>query len=136
MSETPRPIPQPEGLAAEFYARCAEGRLCFQRCADCRAWRHLPRHLCPRCGSARWDWEPSSGRGRVYTWTVTHQAMHPAFADEGPYAVVVVEMEEGVRLVSRVRGTRPDRLEIGLPVAVELEPAAPGVTLPYFRESR
>jgi len=136
VSELPRPVPQPEGLAAEFYARCAEGRLCFQRCAECASWRHLPRYFCPQCGSARWTWEPSTGRGRVYTWTVTHQAMHPAFAAETPYAVVVVEMEEGVRLVSRVRGLAPERLEIGMPVEVELEAVAPAIALPYFRESR
>jgi uncharacterized OB-fold protein len=129
----PRPVPAPEGLNAEFYARCAEGQLCFQRCTACGAWRHLPRQMCAACGSTAWEWAPSSGRGKVYTWTVTHQAMHPAFANDIPYAIVVVELEEGVRMVSALRGLPPDRLELGLPVEVELERVSDTIALPYFR---
>ncbi len=128
-----KPIPDPEGLNAEWYEHCAKRELRFQRCAECRSWRHLPRHMCPDCGSPEWEWEASSGRGVIYTWTVTHQAMHPAFADDVPYSVVVVELEEGVRMVSGVRGLTPDQLKLNLPVRVEFEAVAPEVLLPYFR---
>ena len=86
----PKPIPEPDGLNAEFYEQCTKGRLYFQRCTACEAWRHLPRDMCPKCGSADWEWSPSSGRGKIYSWTVTHRAMHPSFAGDVPYAVVVV----------------------------------------------
>jgi uncharacterized OB-fold protein len=89
--------------------------------------------MCPRCGAARWEWSESSGRGRVYSWTVTHQALHPAFASETPYVVAVVELEEGVRVVSRLRGLPPDRLALDLPVQVEFERVADGIALPRFR---
>ena len=118
---------------AEWYAHCAKGELHFQRCTECRSWRHLPRHMCPHCGSTEWEWEASSGRGVIYTWTVAHQAMHPAFADDVPYAIVVVELEEGVRMVSGIRGLVPDELKLELPVRVEFEPVAPELALPYFR---
>lgn len=129
----PRPLPRPEGLNGEFYRRCAEGTLAFQRCSDCGAFRHPPRLRCPHCGSQGWSWEPSSGRGKIYTWTVTHQALHPAFAQELPYATVVTELEEGVRLVSGTRDLAPEDLALGLPVEVVLEPADEGIALPRVR---
>lgn len=132
-SSVARPVPRPEGFDAEFYAHCAEGRLCFQRCRDCGSWRHLPRHMCARCGSVEWEWAASSGRGRIYSWTVTHQAGHPAFAAEAPYVVAVVELEEGVRMVSGVRDLPLDRLELDLPVEVAFEPVSDAIALPYFR---
>ena len=129
----PKPIPDPDGLNAEFYEQCAGGRLCFQRCTACSTWRHLPRDMCPQCGSPEWEWSPSTGRGRIYSWTVTHRAMHPSFAKEVPYAVVLVELEEGVRMVSGLRGLSPEALELDLPVEVELEPISEKIALPYFR---
>jgi hypothetical protein len=131
-----RPLPRSEGLAGEFYAHCREGRLCFQRCEACQAWRHLPRLQCPRCGSTDWEWRPSSGRGRILSWTVTHEAPLPAFAARTPYAVVVVELEEGVRMVSGVRELAPAELALDLPVEVVFEQAGNEVTLPFFRPRR
>ncbi len=128
-----KPLPKPEGLNADFYRECANGRLCFQRCDDCGSWRHLPRYLCASCGSAAFRWTESSGRGRIFSWTVTHQAAHPAFAADTPFAIVVVEMEEGVRLVSDLPGVPLDSLAIDLPVEVFLESRSSEIGLPHFR---
>jgi uncharacterized OB-fold protein len=130
-----RVVPNPVGLNAEFYAHCAAGELRFQRCRACNAWRHPPRHRCAACGSPEWSWERSSGRGRVFSWTVTHQALDPAYADELPYAVVVVELEEGPRLVGNLRGADPAGLTLDLPVEVELETVTENVALTHFRPS-
>ena len=56
------------------------------------------------CGSDEWEWALATGRGQVYSWTITHRPLDPGFADEVPYAVLVVEMEEGPRLVGNLRG--------------------------------
>lgn len=133
MSFTVRLTPNPEGLNAEFYAWCARGELRVQRCSACGTWRHPPRVMCARCGSDAWAWERASGRGRVYTWTVTHQALVPGWADEVPYAVVVVELEEGVRLVSAVREVAPSELRIGMEVEVAFVKASDAVGLHWFR---
>lgn len=130
----PRPEPRAEGLAGEFFAHAREGRLCFQRCGACGAWRHLPRLQCPACGSTDWAWQPSCGRGRILSWTVTHQPSHPAFA--APFAVIVVELEEGVRMVSGLRELPPASLELDLPVEVVFERISQNVTLPYFRPAQ
>ena len=128
---TDRLIPQPVGLNAEFYAHAAAGRLRFQRCTACATWRHPPRFLCAACGSDEWTWQPSSARGRVFSWTVTHRAVDPAF--DPPYAVVVVETDEGVRVVGNLRDGDPARLELDLPVEIVLEPVSDTVALLAFR---
>lgn len=125
--------PSPSGLNAELYAHCARGELRLQRCDDCGAWRHPPRVMCAHCSSERWQWTRASGRGRLYTWTVTHQALVPSFADAVPYVVAVVELEEGVRLVSGLRGIAAAELEIDLPLDVDFEKVSDAVGLHYFR---
>lgn len=129
---TPRFTPSPEGLNAEFYARLAAGALELQRCDACATWRHPARVLCGRCASPSWRWTRTSGRGTVYTWTVTHQALVPPFAGDEPYAVVVVELAEGPRLVTAVRGIEPSALRLGLPVQVRIAPVSDTIGLHYF----
>ena len=128
-----RALRPPDGLAAEFYRHCARGELRFQRCRDCGRWRHPPRILCPECNSSDWSWERSTGRGRVYSWTVTHQPLHPAYADVLPYAVLVVEMDEGVRVVAGLCDLEPSQLALDLPVEATLHPVSDDVGLVFFR---
>ena len=128
----PRPLPSPVGLAAEWYAHLARGELRFQRCTGCGRWRHPPRHLCAECGTDAWEWAGASGSGTLFSWTVTHQAMHPAFADALPYAIVVVELEEGVRVVSGVRGLAPSDLRLGLSLRAEIDQIDDAIGLVYF----
>jgi uncharacterized OB-fold protein len=126
-----------DGIHGDFYRECArEGRLVFQRCEACGTPRHPPRVLCAECGSERVSWAPSAGRGTIFSWTVVHQAPHPAFASQVPYAVVVVELEEGVRMVASLRELAPAHLELDLPVEIELEEVSQGILLPYARPRR
>src|SRR5688572_4428964 len=116
------PLPTLTGLAGEFYGWCKKHELRFQRCQSCATWRHVPRELCASCGS-------------LLPWTVAVRAMHPAFQDAVPYAPVVVEMEEGVRILSRVTDCPPDALAVGMPVTVAFDDVTPEVTLPTFRRA-
>lgn len=133
MLDSPRPILAPgmDALARAFYAECARGRLCFQRCTACATFRHLPRHACAACGSPASEWAPSTGRGRIFSWTVTHQAPLPGLTV--PYAVAIVEMEEGVRLAAALRGLAPEAIALDLPVRVELVPVSDTAAVPVFR---
>ena len=125
-----RILPNPVGPNAEFYAWAARGELRLQRCADCNAWRHPPRHRCASCGSVAVTWAPVSGRGRVFSWTITHQQLDPAFAV--PYAVVVVELDEGPRLVTAVRGIAPGALRLDLRVEARIARVSDTIGLHYF----
>ncbi len=126
-----RLLPSAVGLNGEFYAFLAQGDLRLQRCSACGTWRHPPRHRCAHCGSLEYTWAPASGRGRVYSWTVTHRAIDPAFTP--PYAILVVELDEGPRLVGNLRGLEPSELVLDLPVVVEIERASDTVGLLWFR---
>ena len=132
MGEYSKPLPELEGLTADFYGFCKEGELRFQRCTDCSAWRHVPRELCAACGSWEWEWARSSGRGEIFSFTIVGRALHPAFDESVPYAPTVVELEEGVRLLSEVKELPPDELEIGMPVEVVFDAVTDEVTLPRF----
>ena len=133
MDKYTKPLPDLSGTSGEFYGFCRVGELRFQRCGGCGNWRHVPRELCADCGSWDWSWEPSSGRGVVFSWTVVDRALHPAFVDDIPYAAVIVEMEEGVRLLSTVVDVEPADLKIGLPVEVFFDAMTEEVSLPRFR---
>jgi uncharacterized OB-fold protein len=85
------------------------------------------------CLSSEAIWERASGRGTVYTFTVTHQNQAPGFRDELPYVFAIVELAEGVRIVTNVVGCPPDAVRIGMPVEVVFEDVTPEITLPKFR---
>ncbi len=134
-SEYTKPLPVLEGMTGEFYGFCKEGELRFQRCNDCAAWRHMPRDMCAECGSLSWEWARSSGCGKVFTWTVMAVPLHPTFMDSLPHASVVVEMDEGVRVLSEVVDCAPEELAFDMPVEVIFDAVTDEVTLPKFRRS-
>ena len=111
-------IPATEGLNKEFFEINATGTLHLQQCGDCGAYRHPPRYYCPTCFSDRWHWEPVSGAGTVSSWVTTHYTVDRGWVDEVPYVNVVVQLEEGPRLLGALRGIDPEQLELGMAVAV------------------
>lgn len=130
----PKPRPRPQDpIEQEFWRRCQDGMLHFQRCSSCRAWRHLPRYMCARCGSPEFTFEPSSGRGTLFSWTVTHQALHPAFAAEIPFVAAVVELEEGVRMATRLVDCEIAAVRIDMPLELAFEQIGDDFRLPVFR---
>jgi uncharacterized OB-fold protein len=128
-----KPEPLMFGRTKEFYEFCKKGELRFQRCTSCRSWRHVPRMICNACGSWEWEWAKSSGRGKVFTWTVVNRPLHPAFMNDAPYAPVVIELEEGIRLVSWLKNREPDKIEHDMAVEVVFEAVSDELTLPLFR---
>lgn len=128
----PKLIPDPDGLNADFYRNLVEGTLCLRHCNACGVVHHPPRYLCASCGSDDVGWAPSAGKGRIFSWTVTHRPVDPGWAPELPWATVVVEMEEGPRLVGAWRGASPDALRLDLPVRVEIERENDQFALLYF----
>jgi hypothetical protein len=79
------------------------------------------------------EWRKVSGRGVVYTWTVFHRAYHPAFANEIPYAVVAVELDEGPRMITNLVDCQLVDIKIGIPVEVTFEDVNEEISLPKFR---
>jgi len=127
------PLPAITDDTAPFFEGTARGELRLQRCTDCRTWRHYPRPACPACLSRRFAWEPATGHGTVYTWTIAHGPTLPAFADTLPYNVVDVLLDEGVHLVSQVLDCPPEALKAGLPVTAVFVPITDDISLVKFR---
>ena len=111
-----------------FWQGVANGQLLVQRCRGCGALRTPIGPMCGRCRSLEWDAAPVAGRGSIVSWIVSH---HPTEPDAAPRIVVLVELEEGVRVVSNVVDAEPDAVANGR--SVELTFRTYGdVTLPQF----
>ena len=102
MSRVRPPVPDRDD--AFFWDGAAAGRLLIQRCAECATLRHPPGPMCARCGSLDWDTVEASGRGTVLSWIVSH---HPTETDVDPRIVVLVELQEGTRLVANLVDVDP-----------------------------
>jgi len=93
----------------------------IQRCNDTGKFFFYPRGLSPFTLSGNIAWEPVSGKGVVHAFTIVHAYRAPGFGDELPYVVALIELDEGVRLVSNLREIAPDGVEVGMPVEVFYE---------------
>ncbi|MFI1223926.1 MULTISPECIES: bifunctional MaoC family dehydratase N-terminal/OB-fold nucleic acid binding domain-containing protein [unclassified Streptomyces] len=130
----PRPVINRDN--AGFWAGVAEHRLLIQRCTDCSALRLPWLPGCNACGCAEWDTVEAGGVGTVFSHVVMHHPPFPAFSasgDGGPYAVALVELAEGVRIVSNVIGVPHDKVRVGMPVRLEFLRTDPDLELPVFR---
>ena len=113
-----------------FWDAADEGRLVIQRCATCARWQHPPRPMCPECGSLDQAWAEVSGGGVVYSCSVLHHPQHPAF--DYPVVAALVDLDEGVRLVSTVVGVDAGLVRIGQRVHVRFAPTTAGGQIPVF----
>jgi len=114
-----------------FWEGVRDGKLLIQRCKTCGTLRHPPGPMCPSCQSLDWDTVASSGKGTVYSFVVMHHPQIPPF--EYPNSILLVELEEGTRLVSQVVDSDAADVVIGAPVEVVFREVEEGFTLPLFR---
>jgi uncharacterized OB-fold protein len=133
MSAAARPVPRIDEESRGWWEALARHELYVQRCGACGTVRLPPRATCTACLSPSIEWVRASGRGTVYSFTVTHQNQSPGFRERLPYVLAVVELEERVRLVTNVVGCPVDAVRIGMPVEVEWDDVTSEVTLPLFR---
>ena len=131
MTDKPVPVPTPE--TQPFWDGCAAGELRIQRCTDCGKPYFYPRPVCPNCGSGNVEWFTASGRATLYSYVINHRAA-PGFADDAPYAIAVVQLEEGPRMMSNIIGlpATPEALVLDMPLEVTFEPRG-DVMLPQFK---
>jgi uncharacterized OB-fold protein len=93
------PAPVPDADTAEFWQGISRGELLVQRCSACDVWVWQPRPICPRCRSVGPAWQQVSGDGSVASWVVLRPPVLPAYADMVPFVVLLVELDEGVRMI-------------------------------------
>lgn len=129
-----RPLPDMETEEKPFWASLKKHAMEIQKCADCGQFCFQPKPLCPNCLSSRLVWTPVSGRGKVYATTNQYHPFLPGYGPEDvPYNISLVELDEGVRLTTKVVGIPCDQVKIGMAVEVNYEDVTDEVTLANFR---
>ncbi|MEV8514265.1 OB-fold domain-containing protein [Dactylosporangium sp. NPDC051484] len=125
-----KPVPVARGEEATWFAAAREGRLAYQRCGDCGDVPSYPRAICPTCWSSKLHEEQSVGHGIVYSFTVQYRAGAKGFESEVPYTLVLVDLDEGFRVLADLHDCDVDSVAVGLEVQVYFDDVA---TLPHFR---
>jgi uncharacterized OB-fold protein len=131
----PKPLPEIDDLTQPFWQAAAQERLVIQRCQTCGYFNHPPRPACDACLSQQLTFEPVSGRGTIYSFTVMHQPNIAGFEQEIPYISLLIELDEQPRLfmVSYLPGRKREKVRIGGRVEVFFEKSDAEVMLPQFR---
>ncbi len=133
MSAYTKPLPQPNEVSQPFWDAAKRHELQIQRCNACGTHIFYPREACAECLSPDLIWIPVSGKGTLYSYTIAQAPTHPAFAEDVPYVIAIVELEEGPRITTNLVGCQPDQVTIGMPVVASFEEVTPEMTLVKFR---
>jgi uncharacterized OB-fold protein len=127
----PKPIPEINAFNRPFFEGCAKGELRVRLCPRCSARFLFFYEWCPNCWSLEMGWEKVTGLGKVSHYCVVHQAPYAAFEDVAPYMLALIDLDEGVRMMSNIIDCEPDDVYIGLPVKVTFKKRGT-VLLPMF----
>ena len=127
-----KPLPPVSQLTKPFWEATKRGELALQHCAGCDQYWFPPSTHCPSCLTRNYTWTPVSGRGKVWSWVVFHQRYFKEFADDLPYNVSFIELDEGVMMMATVRGVEDGEMRCDLPVSVQFEDATDEQAIPYF----
>ena len=130
---TSRHEPKASDDAQPFWDATRDERLLLPWCTECGAAIWYPRAVCPSCVGSAVEWRDDAGRGTVYAASVHTRPGPDRDAADGPYVVVLVDLDAGVRMMSNVVGCPPDDVTVGMRVTVAWEPLSDGRHLPVFR---
>lgn len=128
-----KPVPTPE--TQHFWDGTKAGELRLQRCDECRNVYFPPRPFCPACASRKVSVFKASGKAILYSYVIHHR---PVAGFTPPYAIAVVELAEGPRMMTNIVGCpqTPEALELDMPLEVVFEPMDETITLPLFRPTK
>lgn len=127
-----KPVPEPTPDTQPFWDGCARGELRLQRCRDCGKPYFYPRAVCPECGSTDVEWFTASGRATLYSYVINHRPAR-GFENDGPYAIAVVQLAEGPRMMTNLVGVpnTPEDLILDMELQVTFEQRG-DISLPVF----
>jgi uncharacterized protein len=131
-----KPIPVPTLETAPYWEGSRQHQLRIQRCANCHQYQFFPRIYCSKCFSEQVEWVNASGRAKILSFTVVRRPVSPAFANEVPYIVALVTLEEGPQMMTNIVGCPPEEVATGMPVEVIFEDWSDTISIPKFRPHR
>lgn len=130
MQSTDKPLPAWTALTQPYWDAAKRGTLVAQYCRPCARYQFYPKPLCTACWGSELEWRPLSGRGKVYSYSIVRRAPSPAFG-VGPYVVALVDLDEGIRILTNIVGVQPESVAIGQAVAATFE-ARGDTAVPVF----
>ena len=136
MSDYKKPLPAIQPWTEEFWKATKKHKLLIQECSDCKEKIFYPRKACPECWSSNLGWAEASGKAKVYTYTVTMDMVEPKFVPDLPYVLALVDLEDGIRMMTRIVECDPKDVEIGMDVEVVFEDITDEIALPMFRPAK
>ena len=128
-----KPVPRPYSDTIPFWQGARARQLWIQKCLECGEFQFYPRGVCKHCLSSSLSWFQSLGMGKVYSFTVNHRAPHPGFVEDLPFVTAIVELDEGVRMMTNIIECEPDNVSIGMRVRVVYEDVDEEITLVKFK---
>ena len=128
-----KPLPTPDGDSVELWEGLKDGKLLLQKCADCGDIQYYRQEMCCSCLSDNVQSFEASGKGTIHSFSVVHRAPGPAFKADTPYAVLLVELEEGPRMISSLVGSDPNTIEMDMKVELVTEKLTDDISLPRFK---
>jgi len=137
MSDYRKPLPQPTPETQHFWDGCRDGKLLLQRCKDTGKAYFPPRPFSPYTGSRDVEVFEASGKAKLFSYVINHRPAK-GFEDEAPYAIAVIELEEGPRMMTNIVDCEqtPEALVLDMPLEVAFETATDEITLPKFRPAK
>jgi uncharacterized OB-fold protein len=124
--------PPVTALTEPFWDATRERRLLIQWCTAHDHGVFYPREMCPRSLEPTLEWREASGRGTVYSYTIESKPMNPGMRAMAPYVIALIDLDEGVRMLSNVVGCAPEDVTVGMAVRLTWEPLGDGRNLPQF----
>ncbi|MBA3029637.1 MAG: Zn-ribbon domain-containing OB-fold protein [Desulfobacteraceae bacterium] len=128
-----KPIPKIQPWSKEYWKGTKEHKLLIQTCNECEAKIFYPRKFCPECWSGNLGWTEAKGTAKVYSFTITRDMVEPKFMPDLPYVLAMVDLDEGIRMMTRIVECDHDKIQIGMDVEVVFEDISDDCALPMFR---
>jgi enoyl-CoA hydratase/carnithine racemase/uncharacterized OB-fold protein len=131
--ETQKPIPVIQPWTEEFWKATKQHKFLIQHCSDCGSHIFFPKKVCPECWSENMDWIEAGGKAEVYTFTVMLDMVEPKFMADLPYVLAMVDLDEGIRMTTRIVNCKPEDVFIGMKVELAFQDVSPECSLPVFQ---
>ncbi len=133
MNEYKKPLPQPTPWSKPFWDGCKKRKLLIQQCKSCKKYIFYPKLFCPFCLSPDLAWAEATGRGKIYSYTIVHSYQPSEFSEDVPYVVAVIELDEGVQMMSNIVDCKPDEIRCDMKVEVVFDKINEKFSLPKFK---
>ena len=133
MAKYEKPLPIIEADNVPYWEYCRKHELRMQKCTRCGHIRFPVGIVCPKCHSMEAEWTRLSGKGKVWSYVIFSRVYHPAYENDIPYAVGIIQLDEGPRMESNIVGCQMEDIKVDMPVELFFDDVTDEFSLPKFK---